>query len=564
MKKINIYILLALSLLLGSCDDVLDKEYLRAINPDDIWNSKEMAGAYVNNFYGKVMPGWPDGSSYGTDEGVGIDRMSDIFKGIATIDAVNYWPYDKIRTINIFLENIDKGSILDDDKKPLKGQMLFWRAWLYHGMVKNYGGVPLILDVKDPNDPAIFASRSKTSECVAQIIKDIDEAITLLPSENWTGGDVGRIDRSAAMAFKGRVELFYASPLFNPANDQAKWQKAYDANKAALTYAESKGKGLYDDFANIWQNELNKEVIMVRRFHNPGGTFFQGGLRPISFSKDQAFKDIPSLQLANAFPMKDGSEFDETAGYVTMHLNRDNRFYTTIAHNGTNTKFADMVKANTYLWTYFKPDGGAFMNPSHPSPTSFYRLKGLDRTITQSTVYDATVDWVEIRFAEVLMNYGEAANEIGKASEALDVLYKIRKRAGIDAGADNKYGITATTKEEIREAFFKERFVEFAFEGKRWSDIRRLRKYDYLNSLTRRKGLKISLKSSESEVSGTTDIFDAANYNKFTAVVNDIDPENINILDKYYFFAIPKDKLERNSKLEQTKGWDNGTFDPLL
>ncbi len=109
---------------------------------------------------------------------------------------------------------------------------------------------------------AVFTPRSTTSACFTQIIKDLDDAIALLPDP--TGN--GRIDKGAAMAFKGRVTLFHASPQFNRSNNLQLWQAAYDANDAAVTYLDGKGKGLMENFSEIWTNEMSKEVIMVRRY----------------------------------------------------------------------------------------------------------------------------------------------------------------------------------------------------------------------------------------------------------------------------------------------------------
>ncbi len=556
------YILLGLfALMFVSCNEVLEKEYLEAINPDDVYTSPELAEAYVNNFYGGVMPGWPITAGESSDEAGRMNtQLNDFLRGTATIDSYNNWPYDRIRTINIFLENINTGTLTDAEKNPLVGQMLFWRAWLYYGMVKNYGGVPLILEPQGVDDEGIYVSRAKSSDCFTQILKDLDDAAALLP-ETWDGANVGRVDKITALSVKGRVALTWASPLFNTSGDNARWQAAYDANKAAVTRAQANGKGLFEDFGNIWYDELNKEVIMVRRFHNPGGTFFVGGRRPIIYSKDAAGYDQPTLELVNSFPMKDGSQYDPSSGYNTISLNRDDRFYASIAYNGSDMNLSDMRELNTFLWTYWTADGST--EKSHPSATSFYTQKGQDLDITASTVYDAAVDWVEIRYAEILMNMGEAANELGNSAEALDILSQIRSRANIEAGADNKYGVTASSKEEIREAYFDENFVEFAMEGKRWSEIRRLRKFDHLNTLGKRHGLKWNLNDGAVAPTGKDDITNSDVYNRFTVEVVETDSESINIPDSYYFFAIPKTHLERNSNLEQTQGWDNGTFDPL-
>ncbi len=96
-----------------------------------------------------------------------------------------------------------------------------------------------------------------------------------------------------------------------------------------------------------------------------------------------------------------------------------------LRYNGSDMGLKDMVDIGTYLWTYWGPNGSV-IEPLG-TPTSFYRQKGLDKTLTQQTVHAGTVDWVEIRFAEVLMNFGEAANELDKMTEALDVLYQIKR-----------------------------------------------------------------------------------------------------------------------------------------
>ena len=457
----------------------------------------------------------------------------------------------------------------------MKGQALFWRAWCYFSMVKGYGGVPLILEAQQPTDDlaSLAMPRNKTSECVTQILKDLDDAIALLPG-SWTGNDVGRIDKGAAMAFKGRVLLFFASPLFNGLNGVASWQKAYDANKAAKDFLAARGNGLYAPYSRIWDDELNKEQVMFRRFNYPQATYGQHGVLPIEFSQDDVGKDRPSLELVDAFPMKDGSAWDPaTMSYDTLFKHRDDRFYANIYYNGCpNQYLADMKNRNTYLWTYFNAVSNYYGNlgieGTHnqltPDPfwsnSSFYRIKAIDKTIVRGKLGQAAVDWPEIRFAEVLMNYGECANELNKTSEALDVLYQIRGRAGVEAGTNGKYGITATSVDGIREAYKKERLVEFCFEGKRWDDLRRWKMFGYLRSLPQRHGLGVLLKQGQTDVLPMDDINTV--WNKFTNTVIKTDVKDIDIKDQYYFYGIPKSRLDRNAKLLQNNNW-GGTFDPL-
>lgn len=563
----------------SGCTKILDKQNLTAVNPSDVWTNSSIARAYLDDVYANLMPGNPSGSANGTDEGVAYQKQTDQWlSGTATFDSNDdsYGVYDKIRTVNMLLDNIDKATFDQTSRNQIKAQSLFWRAWAYYGLVKNYGGVPLILTAQAPTQDltALAIPRSKTSECVTQVIKDLDDAIALLP-DAWTSGDIGRIDKGAAMAFKGRVLLFFASPLFNPSNDPAKWQKAYDANKAAKEYLEGKGKGLYGDYSKIWDDELNKEVVMVRRYHYPEAAYSQAGLIPLDFSGGSVGADRPSLELVNSFPMKDGSAWNPASmSYDTLFRNRDDRFYASIYYNGApNQYLKGMRDHSTYLWTYFLSisnySGNTGLEGSHNqitqdplwSNSSFYRVKAVDKTIDKDNVGNSGLDWPEIRFAEVLMNYGECANELNKSNEALDVLYKIRARANILPGTSGRYGITAVGQDDIRTAYKNERLVEFCFEGKRWDDLRRWKMFGYLRNLHQRHGLAYLLKPGEKDVLPMDDINQV--YKKFIITVIATDKIDIAIKDQYYIYGIPKSRLDRNAKLQQNNSW-GGTFDPLL
>lgn len=550
---------------LTSCDNVLDKENLTAIQAGDVWNNIELAKGYSNGIYAALMPGMPTQAGSYSDE-AGSTNYQGTFEnpygfGTATVNSTNMWLYGTIRNINFILKKIDTGTLTDSQKNTLKGEAYFWRAWAYWQMVVSYGGVPLILDVQaNDNIEAIQVKRNKTSECIDQIVKDLNQAFALLP-DKWTGVDVGRIDKSATISFKARVLLTYASPQFNPTHIVSRWQTAYDAAKSAKEFCESQGKGLHDNLVGIWTEELNKEVIMVNQYSDPGATYFIGCVRPILWSANCAGWDQASLDLVDAFPLIDGRPWDsKTMSYDTLHRHRDKRFYATIGYNGAAPYLKDMVNQKSNLWTYI--DKGSHMDGTLPTSTSFYRVKAVDRNVDVSGVDRAGMDWIEIRFTEVLMTFGEAANEVGNTQEALQVLYAVRKRAGILPGKDNRYGITASTQAEIRKAYMLENQIEFAFENKRINTLRRLRQWDLvLNNMTRH-GLKILLKEGKTGPKGMDNLDDfigSFNVEKIT-----VQTTPFNVKPEYYFYAIPQNHLDQNPNLEQTKGWPGGNFDPLL
>jgi hypothetical protein len=184
--------------------------------------------------------------------------------------------------------------------------------------------------------------------------------------------------------------------------------------------------------------------------------------------------------------------------------------------------------------------------------TGYYSNKAIDLSLTQPQVFNDGVDWIEIRYAEVMMNMAEAANEIGQTTEAYDVLKAIRARAGIDAGGSGLYGLQpGMSKEAMRKAIMDERFIEFALEQKRFWDLRRMRRLDIVNG-KRRQGL-------ESTPINPNDLSAG-----FTYQIKDADLEQaMSFPDNYYFFPIPRTELRNNINLKQNIGWEDGTFDPL-
>ena len=592
MKK-NILLLGLLLLGMGSCS--LDYENTGAISPDNVWSNKIMIDGFLNDIYGRMNPEWPRNAN-NTDEGMNIPgQMSDFARGIYTVEGQGQkLDYGNIDKINFFLDKLDNEvTVLDEtEKKQMKGQALFWRAWDYFGKVNTVGGVPLILHFQNIQDvPSLFVSRNSTSECFDQIVKDLDEAISYLP-DSWGADDYGRIDKGAAMALKGRILLYYASPMFNPNNDATRWQTAYKANKDAVDFLKSVGKGLYEGkFEDIWYDEQNCEVIMVNQFYYPDHALDQKNIRPQPLSRDGADDNQAILSLLMAYPKIDGSKLELDVNRLSdpayneqfmtdFYTNRDPRFHATIFCPGTVYPTKEpLLNGGKRYWNTWKivPIDGDIMYGSMiddelntnigGGKSGYFQKKGVDINLTKATIDQAETDWIEIRFAEVLMNYGECANELGKTDEALDVLYQIRKRAGILSGTGH-YGITATSQEDIREVYVNERFIEFAYEGRRWNDLRRWKRYDILNKMKHRSILYPVIKDNANieNFDWTSDMSDSAVRKMFRFdYIENLDrteTDFFNLNEKYMFYPIHKEVIDRNSKIEQNKEW-GGTFDPL-
>jgi hypothetical protein len=572
MKLYKLGFFIAGSIALASCTKVLDKRDLNAVNEGDVWNDLELATAAVNNIYAQSLPSW---STEYADYSEESDGGGTYMYGQLTENSVNYWPYNQIRDINVVLANVDKGTLKESDKKLLKGQAFFFRAWQYFEMVKRYGGVPLVLEPQKVTDD-LFVKRASTTETFKQIIKDLDSAIADLPVVPATSQSLnnGRVHKGTALAVKGRVLLYWASPQFDPNQTEAdRWQAAYDANKAAKDYLASQGFGLYPSFGGLWYNEMNKEVIFVKRYQFVTGVAssyhnWSAATRPLDVSQGATGANRPVLEIVNAFPMKDGKAIADPSSayqYDPAHFwrNRDPRFKETIVYNGAPWGLGMAAPQPGRLqFTYV----GAETNS--PTATGFYMKKAVDTTQNSIQAFNSGTDWIELRYAEVLLNLAEAANEIGKTNEAYPELIAIRARAGIDPGSDNMYGLTSgMSQAQMRNAIIWERQIEFAFEAKRFWDLRRLRLFESTLNGKRRTGLKTTLKSgvTKAQVSALSPDQLDANYDQyFNQQVITLDTQfPINWKPEYYFFALPTSILQLNSNLEQTLGWSGGTFDPL-
>ena len=555
--------MLASSLGLMSCEDVLDKKNLSAITETDVWKDPVLATAFVNNVYLSV-PNWDVSVADATDE---ASRGNAWISGVTTVDNVlnggnpGYWPYTDIRKMNLFLQEIDKpaSTIEQATKATLKGQVRFIRAFVYFEMIKRYGGVPLITTAQE-RDEDLRVPRNSTKECFDFVLSELNTAANELP-ESYPAADLGRVTKGAALAMKGRVLLFRASPQFNPTHNAAHWQAAYDANKEALTYLSAKGAGLMETYSNaaLFLAEMNKEVVFAIRFLNPAGRTQNrdAAVRPIDFTANATGGCHPTQELVDAFPLKSGKKTawndPQYAGDVTKSWqNRDNRFYTTVVYNGSSYLGKTMelnADASGNGYSYGKQNG---------TLTGYYSRKAIDESLDITNSQISGTDYIDMRYAEVLMNYAEAAMELNKLPEAFDVLKQIRKRAGInettpgDASLAGKvFGLNpAMTQTEMRQAIQDERYIEFAFEQKRLWDLRRWRLMH----------LKMTGKDKRHAMILNTD---ASKPGGFTYTLYDRDNAPMVYNENMYFLPLNTTTMQGNANLKQTKGWGDGTFDPL-
>jgi hypothetical protein len=628
MKKLYILmiVILAGSVLLGSCKKVLELDDPQNLSRDNVFNDSTLTKFNLDYIYTQNLPGWFGNGSVSAIASTGPSNLTEegqsdnaFVKGTVTIETVgdigsansNATNYGKLRLINNFIESVNAGTQPDGTKKRFVAQAYFWRAFRYFELVKIYGGVPLVLKALDAvGDDALastYLPRASTTETFNQIIADLNTAIAGLPVKWPAAADQGRLTKGAAQAFLGRVLLTWASPQFNspiasmPATatsvvattDLTRWQQAYDANTAALATLNANGYGLFAKWDyTMWTTENNSEAVLVTQFNTDvtdngrASNTYPGASVPKAIVTTGG-SNQPTWDMVNAFPMADGKApgtsvkypYNTTTPPINFYANRDPRFYQTIAYNGCSWPLVG--NAANRLWTYFYYTNAAgtankTTEAVAASNTGFYLRKAVDPNISAANLPFAGTDWQEIRYAEVLLNQAEAAVEIGKIGQA-EVAYtnliNIRKRAGIEAGTDGLYGLQAAMNhDQLINAIMYERQIEFAYEGKRYWDLRRRKLLEVTFNGKRRSGLNIFLKNTATSTdyilatrdasasSGAAfDTFFAAN---FTLATKQLDTYNLAYQPADYFFGIPTNSIKNNPSLLQTSTW-GGPFDPI-
>lgn len=574
MKKI--YAIIAASLFMFSGCNVLDTKDLSNYGPD-VWNDSKLTSAYLTDIYAGVFStGWPMDGGNG-DECIGIMGKDAVQPNNGSF---KFWPYGSIRNINSLLKYMEAGTLPETEKKRMRGQALFLRAYQYFKMVRLMGGVPIVKEPQSLEDD-LRVKRSSTADCFTFILEDLDEASKLLPIKN-SGSDYGRTDQCIVASFKSRVLLYKASPQFNPTKqyDNAYWKEAYDAAKAAKKLLDDNGYGLVDNYTDVFETKKHKEAILPVLYSNPSKVNGrqEAGVRPLSESKDATGLDQPTWGLVEAYPMKDGKKVGESEKYPynvqSFWKNRDPRFDATIVYNGGIYELSGKAGRRQYTASNIANSLDAFgynIQGEHKTRSGLYCKKGIMEQLPVAQVKLNDVDWLEIRYAEILFNLAETANENGSTDEGYETLKAIRKRAGIESGIDNMYGLKLNmNREEMRMALLDEKRVEFSFEGQRFYDLRRHRLlHTYLNG-QHKYGVLANLKANVDE----TDAMNrAASY---TLMPEEFDYEIVDLIfqnptseaamhmpESYYFFPISKEEIEKNPNLDQNKDW-GGNFEPAL
>lgn len=529
---------------LVACQDTMDyKEYV--VNDKEfVEGNFSYVGGLVSTIYRQID--YDYGQNYGgamlasaTDEaeyaytGGSID---DFYNGAwsPSIPKSELWTsaYKGITYCNLVLDKFQgltfsELEVNDDYDKQMhryenyKYEARWARAYFYFTLVRQYGGVPLVTSDITPEE-ANGLSRVTADEIFSFIESECDDIkdhiIADYNKDPWMldAAETGRADRLSVLALKARAALYHASPLFNTSNDQTLWHKAALANKQLLDEAEARGMKLAQNYGVLWSetnySDANAagEIILGRRVGNistPESYNF-----PIGIEGGKG-GNCPTQNLVDAY--EEG----------------DKRLALTVAQNGDMWPSTNKKALETYY-------GGANGKPfSGGTPTGYYLKKLCDSSIDLSANSKKSTSnhtWITFRLGEFYLNYAEAVYQyLGSADatteefsmSALDAINKTRERAGL---------APLNEANDFWTKYQNERFVELAFEGHRFWDVRRWKEADkFFRNIT-------EMKLTKNEAGTIT-----ATRENVSRQWN----------DKMYLFPIPQREITKNHNLTQNPGW---------
>lgn len=572
------YFILALSLLMlnNSCTNSLEVEPVDILSAERVFQDETLLTSYLATLYDAIpMDEFGTSTSSWTDESIG---------GIG--NGSQWWGYSHVRRVNNLIEQLPTAGIDEAAKGSIMGEAKFIRAYYYFSMVKRYGGVPIISEVQDYTPGAditeLEVPRNTEKEVYDFIANDLDEAASLLSETN----SKGRATKYAALALKSRAMLYagssaeYAPVQINgivgipdsEANNY--WQAAFDAAETVI------GSGQYslyqqnpdkkNNFQELFLAKDNPEAMLVKDFsyprktHNYDRNVIPYGVRgPDGYSSSGA----PTVRLVEQYERTDGSSGTLNIGTPSdpvfyahptdLFSDYDPRLMATVIVPFGDWKGEEIdvqaglydqgnkVEAGDYS-TLYNPEmheignngtlhivGKSGFGGSEKTRTGFYLRKYLDPSLERSQIRTngSSQHWIAIRYAEVLLNYAEAAIELGKVQEAKEKINMIRSRAGITSFED-----ADITIESVRH----ERLVELAFESQRWYDYRRWRVADDIFNNMPVEQLRPYYDIQE----------DAYRFE-----VIDIPQEYKTFNNSAYYVPIPDDELAKNLNLVQNPNY---------
>jgi hypothetical protein len=507
--------------LLSGCVD-MDFAPTTQISENGFWRDANdaktaLTGVYASwkDVYGWfwLYDGWTDlghdngimtGSAYTTPYTKSKREVKMGTHPMGTFDDLWALDYQCINRANVAIENVAKLPLETPANalvlKQIDGELRFMRAACYFNLIDMFGNVPYF-DKKLTNEEALKFSKMPMAEINDRIIADMDSAAKYLPI-SYPSTEHGRFTRGAAIAFRGKIKLFWASwqerdVKRGKGGDLAVAELYYKA--AAVDFVEALKStykyGLYKSgvvgsYGEIFTltNEACNEIMMSIKYQ--GGAIGQGqnmsgnslGNRSIGNSGTWM---VPVPALWNVFQDKTTGDNAAQVTYGngtgandiinnTAFANRDLRMGATVVLHGASmfaiASGTGAVGTTPLIYNVRQQNNEAKGWLRSDTPNNLMFRKMVTQWPGQLTRSDDSYDIPVMRYADVMLMYAEAMNKAyGPSAEVYTQIDKLRARGGLPALDRAKFA----TKDDVHKAIIQERSAELMLEGSRYFDIRR-------------------------------------------------------------------------------------------
>jgi hypothetical protein len=477
-----------------SCQDFLEEDNRSTLTQENYFTTAAQAQSAIDGLYNRLRLLNAE-TGYGESPWIGIELMAQHATTLGqsfnnnqlinqSIDPANpyfssVWnnAYNGIGAANLSISRIPSIAMDEAKKKALLGEAYFIRAFLYYHLVRLYGDVPLITTPIDATSPDLYPTRTPQAEVYKQIIADLETAEQAgLPVVDRTG-------RVATSAVKSLLASVYLTTAGFPLRQTDNYKKA--ADKAAEVI-DAGNYPLFASYASLHNNaDKNKgELILQAQY-------------AVGIAENQiSHYVIPYFVGISKYNDEYGS-LVPTPEFYASHEKGDLR----------------AQEQQFYFTKYPSKDGSKVIQFQTPALYKYFHVE----SATGSGRGEE--NWTLLRMPEVMLIYAEASNEVsGPTPKAYEQINAIRKRAQLPE-------LSGLSKDLFREAVWRERYHELAYENKAYFDMQRTRKaYDVVG-------------------------------NRFVDVVGFKGEVGTAFQEKYLLWGIPSAEINNNKKLTQNPGW---------
>lgn len=496
MKNIVLSIIFIIGfLLMNSCSDFLEEKPEDRFVVDNFYSGKTDAEAALAAVYQQLYSIYERyifllNALPADDEKNGLGMPNQFLQNLEYLRHTSenqftrqMWErnYSGIARANTAIINIPNVNMDETLRNRLVGETKFLRALYYFNLVRFYGDVPLILKLESIQDA--MGARTPKEEVYQQIIQDLKDAEANLPISYGTQ-DIGRATKGAAKILLGKVYLTMHD-----------YQASVNILGEVIENEASYGYGLHDYYGDNWEKntENGKEMVFTIEFMDPPGD-------------------------GNSAMQLQGPKYSLPGGFGVLGLANSNEADIPTRELYDLFTDDDERKAETFTTDFVSLIDGSIHTSSIPIFTKYWEEN-------ENIAVNSDANMHVIRYADALLMYAEALNEVGQTNKALTYLNRVRERA-FNTTEKNYLDLT---QEEFRTAVWKERRMELAMEGHRWFDLVRTGRF-----IQRMK--------------------DHAAYEASVAESNKVEIAQ-NIQDYMILMPIPQREVDLNTALKQNQGY---------